>query len=1035
MTFTKFVCWDVDRVRRVMMGVEATQTPDSIFLATHHPIAMYRQELIEAPSRVTYSESEFLKDFLAEQDFAFVPVLGSSGTGKSHLIRWLAANIASTQKRRVLLIPRIGTNLKDIISLILEGMEGASFDEYRQRLNRATSSLTEAQAREQLLNQLAAAVGPNGRGDRVKLSEVEEYLVDAIDSFLYDPFFRQYWLEQGGIIHQLVIHTLGNQDKVEIVNERLQFSLKDLPLDIRYLQKAGERARDFYRELYSNDEIQKAAVDWLNSHLPQAIAQVLSLGREDLQRLMREVRETLAEQGIELVLLIEDFVKFQGIDREVLEAVLAPPQQPRGKPLCAMRTALACTTGYFDGLRLDTVKQRITFSVNLDLGTVGEQSLVNYADIKQFVGRYLNAVRLEDKTIQNWWADSRNREGSDRESLPSACNECEHKLACHAGFGEADGFGLYPFTPEALEQMLSRVNPETFKPRILIKDVLKWTLENSISDIEQGNFPAISVREHFGNRLLDTMFQKDIKAKDPENCDRRQILLDWWTDSNELCDLHPEVHSAFDIPALGVKVQPTKKSSSLSGAKESRSSVSKYQVESQSQTKNNQTTAGQVPEKLTRQKELLDRWNNQEILPQDIAGELRPLIYSAIGERIEWDMEMLLKGVFASSGTTYFKSRNITFWSPKRTGETISGVKLSLPLNPDDKDEFRDTATAFKGMLQYSHYKHWRFPDGDGYFRTYAKQLEKWSQYVVEQIRLYPRESGESWNPVPAAVELLAIAATMAGHPTNSIEDSIDALFLDLEPKDLETRSATWKKLFATLQKHRDALLEIITSRTACTKGSSKQFQIIDTVQIWEPLKQVSKSWQPQSEIPADVRQKFPEIDKARQAVDQLLEKAIQEECDRQLAVYRSLVSELGEDINKKDVVDVVKQAMERARDAAVIRGRKNFDELTPVLKQFKASGLSSYVDTMKRLQIEKDNPDSKPGKLLKYLSENHQKAMTESADFLNSINNFLDASLPEVNNRIEELELPGGATVESRHNAIREGLAKLRNLITEIKG
>ena len=41
MTFTKFVCWDVERVRRVM-GVEATQTADSIFLATHHPIAMYR---------------------------------------------------------------------------------------------------------------------------------------------------------------------------------------------------------------------------------------------------------------------------------------------------------------------------------------------------------------------------------------------------------------------------------------------------------------------------------------------------------------------------------------------------------------------------------------------------------------------------------------------------------------------------------------------------------------------------------------------------------------------------------------------------------------------------------------------------------------------------------------------------------------------------------------------------------------------------------------------------------------------------------
>ena len=1035
MTFTKFVCWNVDRVRHVM-GVEATQTPDSIFLATHHPIAMYRQELIDAPSRVTYSESEFLKDFLAEKDFAFVPVLGSSGTGKSHLIRWLAANIASTQKRRVLLIPKIGTNLKDIIGLILEGMPGASFDEYRQRLNRATSSLSEAQAREQLLNQLAAAVGPNGRGDRTKLSDVEDYLIGAVDSLLYDPFFRkEHWLKDGGIIHQLVIHILGQRETVEIVEQRRHFSLNDLPLNVLNLQRSGHSAREFYSLLIGDEDIQRATVDWLNRHLDEAIAQVLSLGREDLQRLMGEVRETLAEQGIELVLLIEDFAKLQGIDREVLEAVLARPQQAGGKHLCAIRTALACTTGYFDSLRLDTVKQRITFSVNLDLGTVGEQSLVNHADIKQFVGRYLNAVRLEEQKIQNWCADSGNREGADREALASACNECEHKLACHAGFAEADGFGLYPFTSEALEQMLSRVNPGNFNPRILIKDVLKWTLENSVADIEGGEFPAISVREHFGKMRLSAMVQGDIQAKDPQNGDRRQILLDLWTDSNELCDLHPEVHSAFDIPRLGVKVQPTKKSSSVSRAKESRFSVSKYQVESQSLTKNNLTTAVQNPEKLTKQIQTLDSWNNQEIFPQDIAGELRPLIYSAIGERIEWDTEMLLKGFFASSNTIYFKSRNITFFSPKVTRETISGVKLSLPLNPDDVDEFRETAIAFQGMLQYKHYKHWRFPEGSRYFRTYARQLERWSQYVVEQIRLYPRESGEPWSPVPAAVELLAIATTMAGNSTNSTEDSLNALFVKLEPKDLEHRSAAWKKLFATLQKHRDALLEIVKSRTACTKGSSIQFQIIDTVQILEPLKQVSKSWQPKSEIPADVREKFSEIDKARQAVDELLENAIQEECDRQLAVYRSLVCELGEDFNKKDVADVVKQAMDRARDAAVFRGGKNFDELTSVWKQFKAIGLSSYIDTMKRVQLEKDSPDIQPGKLLKYLSENHQKAITESADFLNSTNNFVDASLTEVKNRIEDLEASGGATVESSHKAIQNKLAQLRNLITEIKG
>ncbi|MGB8688373.1 MAG: protein DpdH [Microcoleus sp.] len=828
-----------------------------------------------------------MKDFLAEKDFAFVPVLGSSGTGKSHLIRWLAANIKSTDKRRVLLIPKIGTNLKDIISLILEGMEGATFDEYRQRLNRATSTLTEAQAREQLLNQLAAAVGPNGQRDRTKLSDEENYLVDVVDSLLYDPFFREHWLKDGGIIHKLVIHILGHRDTVEIVEERRQFSLDDLPLNVLNLQKAGERSREFYSFLIGDEDTQKATVDWLNRHLDEAIAQVLSLGREDLQRLIREVRETLAEQEIELVLLIEDFAKLQGIDREVLEAVLARPQQPGRKQLCPIRTGLACTTGYFQSL-IDTVRTRVTFSVNLDIGTVGEQSLITQGDLQKFVARYLNAVRLEDQTIRNWANFITTEEDSEIKSLPSACNECEHQRDCHAGFGEADGFGLYPFTPKALEQMLARVNPQDFNPRILIKDVLKWTLENFGANIKQGNFPSISLREHFGKMRLSAMLQADIKAKDSQNYDRRQILLDLWTDSNELCDLRPEIHSAFDIPALGVKVQQTEVRPSVSQAKDSRSSVSNYQVEPQSQTE-------KIPEKLTKQLQILDGWNNREILPQDIGGELRPLIYSAIVGRIEWDTEMLLQGTFAASDSKYFKRRNLIFYSPKVTRETISGVKLSLPINPDDPDEFRESAIAFQAILQYNHYKHWKFPDGDRYFRAYAKQLERWSQYVVDQIRLYPRESGEPWNPVPAAVELLAIAATMAGHPTNSIEDLINSLFLDLEAKDLENRSATWKKLFNSLQKHREAILEIVTSRTACTKGSSKQFQIIDVVQILEPLKQVSKSWQPQCEIPADVREKFPEIDKARQAADELLEKAIQEECDRQLAVYNFLVAELGE--------------------------------------------------------------------------------------------------------------------------------------------
>lgn len=1030
MTFQNFVCWRSQQVQSIM-NVEATQPPDHVFLATHHPVAMKRGELIKGDSEIRYSEEEFLRDFLATEDFAFVPVLGESGTGKSHLIRWLAANIESTDTRKVLLIPKIGTNLKDIIGLILniEGMEGEKFDEYQQRLNKATSTLTEVQARVQLLNQLAAAVGDKGKRDRSKLTDEQNYLVDELDSLLYDPFFREYWLKDGGIIHRLVIHTLGHQNTSKVVEEMREFSIEDLPLNVLDLQKAGQPAQEFYSFLISDDNIQKATVDWLNRHRDEAITQVLSLGREDLQRLMREVRETLADKGIELVLLIEDFAKLQGIDLEVLEAVLAQPQQPGSKPLCAMRTALACTTGYYDGLvkRFDTVLQRVTFSVNLDVGAVSNQSLVNETDIQQFVARYLNAVRLKDEEIRNW-AKARKEYGVNGIETPIFCEDCEYQQACHIGFGEVKGIGLYPFTPKALKQMLSRVNRGNFNPRILIKDVLKYTLENSVTDIQQGRFPSVSLQEHFGKKRLSAIVQDRIRAKHPLNADRLEVLIELWTDSDELV-LPTEVYTAFNLPQLEITVQQTQTKRAEPRTKET---LADYKIEQELPPKQ----TDEIPEKLAKQIETLNSWNNRDILNQDIEKIIREFVYPAVTERIDWDTEMLLKGSFTGSGGKLFKQQNVIVQSQKvtRREKYLSGIILSLPLNPDDEKDFRDTAIAFQGILQYSHYKHWKFPDGDRYFRAYAKQLEQWSQYVIEEIRRRPRESGEPWNPVPAALELLAIAARMSGHPTSSLDDLINALFLDLEDKDEANRTKTWKELFKVFQKNRKQLLEIVESRIACTKGSRSQFQIIDAVQISEPLKDVRKEWQPKCEIPNDLRQEYEVIQKVRQKVDELLVQAIEEERARQLGVYQLLVAEFGEDIKKKDVIDTVKQAMDKASAAGVF-GQKNAENLTSVLDQFQRTRFGTYIETMKRVKAEIEKIDSAPTKLLQYLSETHQKAMKDASEFLKETNSFLDTSITRAQNDIGQLKSNEGGTVESSLQAIKSGLAQLRSLVTEIRG
>ena len=57
-----------------------------------------------------------------------MPIIGESGTGKSHLVRWLHLRTAGPSGRRVVYIPKYGTNLRRVIELILSDMDGRPVD-------------------------------------------------------------------------------------------------------------------------------------------------------------------------------------------------------------------------------------------------------------------------------------------------------------------------------------------------------------------------------------------------------------------------------------------------------------------------------------------------------------------------------------------------------------------------------------------------------------------------------------------------------------------------------------------------------------------------------------------------------------------------------------------------------------------------------------------------------------------------------------------------------------------------------------------
>ena len=994
------------------MDTEALQTPDHVFLATHNPMTMYLQSLTDVNVQQEYNEQQFLQDFLKPDDFAFVAVLGGAGTGKSHLIRWLAAKIEqipSEKTRKVLLIPRSGTNLRDIIERILNVMEGARADEYRTRLADATNALGEDEARAQLLNNLATLIEYGGATDPINPDEAEVYVAERLPALLLDWHFRRHLLRAGAIIHRLVTHIIGRGESIEVVEERRRFTVEDLPLNILDIQHAGERARDFYTFLINDQDIQRTTVELLNHYLDAAIARMLQLNREDLERLMREVRESLAEQDVELVLLIEDFAKLQGIDRQVLAAVIERPEEPGRPRQCALRTALACTVGYFDSLR-DTVKQRTTFSVSLDV-EVGEAKPIKQGDVLSFVTRYLNAARLPEQSLIDWYGQVLEGEEDMDGDVPNQCKSCPHQEPCHAGFGQANGFGIYPFTAKAIDRMLERVSGGRFNPRLIIKDILRHTLENYADSLADGKFPPPALVQHFGGARIGANLRMKIRAADPLNHDRREVLIDLWTDGTNLSNLDARIHEAFDLPHLGNVEEIATTQTPI-------------------QTTPRAPRSEGIPAPLAERIEQLNAWANGEQMPQEVAQALRPLVYASVCERVPWDAELLLRGKFISSTGGIFSRRFVNFHKATTYTKPAHGVELMIG---KDGHYLTEEAVALQALLKFNHYGSWNYPEGAADFRAYARRLEKWGQIVVEQIRKRPRVSGEKWSPVPAVAELLALGVRMAGRPASveySLSDLIDVLFTSYDQTVAASRSEAWKNLFDVFCQHRAALTDILTAYIPCTKGGSSRLQVIDAVQLVEPLRNLRKSWRSQYDVPNDLRSDLRAIQQVREKVDQLFDKAIEEEKKRHLEWRDGVVSLLGDIENRGHVINLLRAAIDRARTAGEFAaGGTSSEELLETIERFERAHLDRCVAAVNRVEQEQD-----AGRVFEELSRIPQDTMNKTEDFLIKAKAFLGNSTTRVNTRIESLRQSGGEELESSQEAIRESLARLQQLTNELR-
>src|SRR5205807_2655698 len=99
-------------------------------------------------------------------DPLIIPIIGASGSGKSHLVRWLHFHLRPNKQRHVIYVPRERTSLADVVELILERIPQGHGDselehevaELQASLKRASREISEIELRRRLVENIAHCV-------------------------------------------------------------------------------------------------------------------------------------------------------------------------------------------------------------------------------------------------------------------------------------------------------------------------------------------------------------------------------------------------------------------------------------------------------------------------------------------------------------------------------------------------------------------------------------------------------------------------------------------------------------------------------------------------------------------------------------------------------------------------------------------------------------------------------------------------------------------------------------------------------------
>ncbi len=541
---------------------EAEVVDDSVLLSVHEPgplITRTANGAVERPATEADLLASLMRD-ASDGSAVLVAITGESGVGKSHIVRWLHAQLQRHPRRAqlvIVLVPKTAS-LRQVVERILQPLQGEAYSKLLTELSQTVDHLRPGHAAamlctalslvlEQKLNEGMASLNPEDRHLRERLA-----LTRVLRDLIREPEVFDEWLHKP--LERIVRQTIEGGSEQQ-TGEQRRFVPGDLDLPESYIPDGSRRAIQVaLQHLTRSDGASRPlAAEILQDALDPALRDVFqfsrALGQRTIEEIVDGIRQQLLKEGKELVLLIEDFAALAGIQQPLLNLMIAESDHGGVRVRAPIRTALAVTDGFLPSRQ--TILTRAKQEWLIPNTAASPQAIIDR--MVSLAGRYLNAARWGAKALREQFevASTGELEGWVK-SFPTELTDDDHRRL--SAFGTSpQGYPLFPLSALAIESIARReLSPGgelRLNPRAFIDTVLRQTLSHR-SLYEAKAFPPANFKGAAPNATVQIALKA--RGMPQEQLERLAPVLDYWVGNpGNLSDVPRAgkgVFEAFDLP-------------------------------------------------------------------------------------------------------------------------------------------------------------------------------------------------------------------------------------------------------------------------------------------------------------------------------------------------------------------------------------------------------------------------------------------------------------------------------------------------------